>query len=762
MVLLKKNIWMIYLILWEVSIACFLLYTAQLWHSNKKPFIDSQNLQIELFSDSVASTLQHHEALLNMLSEKITELNDYTLTASIEVEPILNNLHSLFPAISEFGLADKAGNIIAISTDKPITDDLNIMTHLTNKEILDSIISSQRMVIGRTRYDDNSHQLIIPFFKAIKDQNGQVAAILWAKFDLERSPIFHDNMHMKSFHEISILRDDRYNQFASGGTQYSEVYANPISNQSYNAVIKALQKKYDLDLADIKSSQRTYNVTLEQDTALYQIIIKYNRTYHIWIMSKVELHGIYKLFYYQLASSLSIFLIIHLIFYFLFRSIANSEQKRHDELVFQANHDQLTLLPNRLFLRENIHHWTNNKTEPFSLFFIDIDNFKSVNDTYGHDFGDKILWQIAQRLKAFHNERNLLIREASDEFILLNHISSSEQIEPLATEIIDSLSKPYQVSNKQFILSCSIGIANYPEHGRDLDELLRAADLAMFKAKLNRNTFNIFTLELQSNHFHRVKIEQRLRLAIENDEMYMVYQPQVDVDGNLHGVEALVRWQDEVLGFVPPDQFIAIAESCGLMPRLGQYILETSLKEIADLQRSLKIDFFLSINTSVRQFMQSNFIEHLLDTIKLYQYRHNLLSLEITENLFIEDLDHVKPICEVLHNHGINISLDDFGTGYSSLSMLRELPIDELKIDKSFMDNIHSDEQSLKMVQNIIAIGKNLGMNVLAEGVETLQHKDILVDCQCDLLQGYYFAKPMKVSELRNYINKLRGNEIFD
>jgi len=222
----------------------------------------------------------------------------------------------------------------------------------------------------------------------------------------------------------------------------------------------------------------------------------------------------------------------------------------------------------------------------------------------------------------------------------------------------------------------------------------------------------------------------------------------------LHGVEALVRWQDEELGFVPPDLFIPVAESSGLMVKLGKFIIERSVSDIATYVLPQRQDLNLSINISVKQFIQQDFAEHLLTTIDTARLDRKRITLEITENLFIEDLEQFKPICNEMNHQGLKISLDDFGTGYSSLSMLKDLPIDELKIDKSFVDHIENDAKSFNMVKNIIAIGKNFGMAVLAEGVETELQANKLAECGCDLLQGYYYAKPLNVEQLQSYLDE--------
>ena len=316
--------------------------------------------------------------------------------------------------------------------------------------------------------------------------------------------------------------------------------------------------------------------------------------------------------------------------------------------------------------------------------------------------------------------------------------------------------------NMQFHLGASIGIARYPQHGDSLNALLRAADIAMYEAKKDKNSVVIYRDEIEDTYLRHNRIEQLLRLARHRNELFMVYQPQVDQAGTLVGVEALVRWNNAELGFVPPDQFIAVAETSGLMTELGNFIIERSLQDIRQVQDALAQHFNLSLNISVRQLLQPGFVEMLGDMVQRYRFSPHEIVLEITENLFIEDMNNVGSVIFTLRDRGFNISLDDFGTGYSSLSVLQKLPIDELKVDKSFVDDIHHDEKARKMIKNIIAIGKNYGMSVLAEGVETEQQACMLNTFGCDYYQGYWFSKPLDVEALCHFVQAADDSRVID
>lgn len=517
-------------------------------------------------------------------------------------------------------------------------------------------------------------------------------------------------------------------------------------------ISKSFNEQIGISIKDAATGKNTYSFVISDEKYHALLSAKYIPDYKLWVVGRTELSYVDNIFINEFGILLIIFIFLQLGFYFLVKSIAKNEQRTRSQLIYQANHDPLTSLPNRLYMRRNIHNWVKNESEQFSLLFIDIDNFKCVNDTHGHDFGDKVLKQIALRLMRFRSRLSLVVRESSDEFLFLTPLTNEPEIKRLAERIIDVLSQPYEVENSQFLLGCSIGIARFPEHGKDLDSLLRSADISMYKAKQQQNSYSIFTTEMQDAHIYKMRVEQRLRIAIEKQTLFMVFQPLVRTDKSIHGVEALVRWIDDELGFVPPDVFVPIAESTGLMQKLGAFIIESSVMQIAHLHRTTEQNIGLSINISVRQFSHKSFSEHLLATLEKYQFSAHCLTLEITESLFIEDVTLVKPIFQALKEKDIKISLDDFGTGYSSLSMLKVLPINELKIDKSFIENIAIDQQSLTMVQNIIAIGKNFGMVVLAEGVESNEHFSILKACGCDLMQGYYFSRPIPYDQLCQFL----------
>lgn len=740
------------MMLLTVSIVTFSLFGYYHYQATLDKYKDKQLLQLELFASSVESLLKGQESLLEVVGHQLVEQNSFTRTAAIQTRPMLDKLLNIHPAIIGFGLTNPNGDYISVSSNLILEKLHNLKQDPLTRETFLEALNSDRMVIGRTYFMEAQDSLVIPIRKAIPDKNGVVQAVMTAGFNMNTSSVFRNDIHANEHNRVSLIRNDGYLTFSSSEDTTIKDYQKPADDLNKQALLDQIQQDYGWDTDQVKQLTRAINVVVDTQRLNELITLKYLPDYGLWAASLTDLGFIKRGFYSQFAFYCIVFLIVQAAFYALFRSIANNEHETKERLLYQACHDHLTRLPNREYLRSNIQRWMCGSSNPFTLMFIDIDNFKSVNDTHGHEFGDEVLKQISTRLNHFSGEGRLIVREASDEFIFIVNRTDEETIKDLASELIQTLSKPYNVNDNQFLLSCSIGIAFYPMHGDNLDALLLSADIAMYQAKKQRNAYSLFNQEMQASHLHKMKVEQRLRLAIEKQTLFMAYQPQLNINGKIYGVEALVRWEDEELGKVPPNEFVPVAESSGLMVRLGELIIEKSLEDMDLLTTHLATPIQMSINISVKQFLHAKFIERLMAAMDKYHLDCNRITLEITENLFIEDLEKFSPTCERLHALGFKISLDDFGTGYSSLSMLRTLPIDEVKIDKSFVDNIEHDKKALNMVKNIIAIGKNFEMKVLAEGVETQRQRDQLEACGCDLIQGYFYSKPLSFDQLVSFV----------
>ena len=754
MALLRKNIWMLFILLFAGSLLFFVTLSYLRWQTvNEEHQVKQENL-IRLVSHASHSLFTNQEIILDILGTELTKDPDFLL--EVKKQPLLDHLLTLNPAIVGFGLARPDGKLTFISSNLDLGPLPNLLQQPESRASFLLALQSNRMVLGRTYYMEAAGEWLIPIRKAIRDKQGHTLGVMTAGLRINgASRLFNSALHMGEFNRVTLIRgQDAYPQLhSSEATDMQLDYEKAVGQGVLERAFYSMELETGLSIEQIKAQEiiAPFRVRLADWTSVG--VARFDRKYNLWVVSEIKLKKIISEFFDTFGIYFLVFVIGQIIIYKLFKWIAVAEDQRRKDLVFQACHDAVTLLPNRTYLSMNKDKWLNSGDgEPFSVLFVDMDHFKSVNDSFGHEFGDEVLRELAKRLQASAPENATIIRQGGDEFLILSHETNDYSILLLARKIIDRLSKPYQIEGINFTLGASIGIAKYPLHGADLDSLLRASDIAMYEAKKHKNSARIFADEMQTDYLKKLVVEQELRKGIDNDELFMMYQPQINHQGHLYGVEALIRWQNETLGFVPPDKFISIAEASGLMPRLGEFILRRSLNEMKQVQEDMGLEFHVSVNISVRQFMQANFMALLLDAVDESGLSRVFISLEITESLFIEDLDYILPLLNQIHDLGIQISMDDFGTGYSSLSMLRALPVDELKIDKSFVDNILNDDAARKMIQNIIAIGKNYEMAILAEGVETQAQADLLTQFGCDRFQGYLYSRPLTVENLRAYL----------
>jgi len=754
--ILKKNIWLIFYVLAFCSTALFLIASYLKWQSTYSKYQISQENIVEIMAHATHSLFDTQERLMDILGVTILEDQLYLY----EPQNIEKHSNALLknPDVLAFGITDIKGDFIFGSSDKNPKRLPGLMERPESRNSFMEALSTDGMVFGRTYFSIPLQKWGMPIRKTIRDAQGNPLFVMTTL--LRHTSTFDSLMNTIRHRQnlvLSVIRDtDYYQQYNSQGKDnYEKAYQTQFPKEVIERIYSIIFDTYGLTPQELRRDEPLVSFVYQHnDGVQYLASLKYNKTYKLWIIVHTYLETIIKDFLESLMIYFAAFIASGGLFFFLFRLIANAEKKRRKDLMVQATHDQLTDLPNRSYLHQNIFHWVYKNAPAFSIFYIDMDHFKNINDSFGHQFGDYVLVEIAKRLHSMAPPNSMIIRYGGDEFVLISFLNERQELLSFASRLIESLSRPYAVHELHFNIGASIGISIYPDHGESLDMLLRASDIALYESKKIKNSAHIFASSMQEGFLKNVKIEQELRKAINHNELSMAYQPQIDTHGCVYGVEALVRWNSPTLGYVPPNHFIPLAEAAGLMPKIGRFIIETACNEMQELHRSLEHAFQVSINISVRQFMDPSFLEHLLKTVENTKVHRLSITLEVTENLFIEDIHYILPLLQQIREMGIQISMDDFGTGYSSLSMLRKLPIDELKIDKSFVDEIHENEASAKMVQNIIAIGKNFGMHILAEGVETKEQKDILTTFGCDRFQGFYFSKPLSKDVLFAFLKE--------
>lgn len=422
---------------------------------------------------------------------------------------------------------------------------------------------------------------------------------------------------------------------------------------------------------------------------------------------------------------------------------------KEQHIDFLANHNEITNLPNRRSLERKLTEI--NHLNTVSVLFMDIDRLKLINDKFGHRMGDALLEGIAETLRSFQNESISVFHISGDEFIVLITNKSQDVALVIAEQIIEQIKVPYLIEGNEIYVTTSIGVSCFPSDSTELTELINLADMAMYSAKqAGKNNFKIFNKRLKEKQDQKIKVETELRKAIENNEFYLHYQPKMDLATlELNGLEALIRWRNPVLGNVPPMDFIPIAEETGLIDEIGNWVIKEALDQISRWKAKGYSLVKVSVNVSPHQFRYTKLSEYIEMCMMATRVEPKYFEVEVTESVF-EDFEIVHPILTQFKKMGIGISIDDFGTGYSSLSLLTKLPVDTLKIDQSFIRGGMHDSKDLALVKSIIDIGINLNLNVVAEGIETEKHVNLLKKFGCPSGQGYLFNPPLTAGEIED------------
>lgn len=439
-----------------------------------------------------------------------------------------------------------------------------------------------------------------------------------------------------------------------------------------------------------------------------------------------------------------------------------SQRKQiEEELLHLANHDALTSLPNRSLLLDRLSQalvFAGRSRSQVAVMLIDLDRFKNINDSLGHDVGDKIIVETARRLSACVRAGDTIARLGGDEFVLIRpDVARDDAVVIMAQQILEALSRPMTIQGHEFYPTGSIGVSMYPKDGRDSQTLLKNADMAMYRAKdAGRNTFQFYAHEMNSRALDRLKLETGLRRALEREEFVVHYQPQMDIGtGRIIGAEALLRWEPPGQSMVFPGDFIPVAEETGLIVPIGEWVLRRACLQKRQWHDAGRfVDMRVAVNLSARQFKQQDIVKMVSRVLEETGCSPEWLELEITESVVMESPEAAAETLHKLSGMGVCLSIDDFGTGYSSLSYLKRFPIDSLKIDKSFVRDITIDADDAAIAKAVIALAHSLKLTVIAEGVETVAQLDFLRAQQCDLMQGYYLSRPLPVEKLENFLRE--------
>ncbi|MFD0678069.1 MULTISPECIES: EAL domain-containing protein [unclassified Paenibacillus] len=438
----------------------------------------------------------------------------------------------------------------------------------------------------------------------------------------------------------------------------------------------------------------------------------------------------------------------------------NERKRAEQKIVHMAYHDSLTNLPNRLHFDERLKTSFENAEQTggkMAVIFFDLDRFKVINDTLGHHVGDQLLQLLAQKLQIYVKEKDIVARFGGDEFIiLLSDIAHIDEAAQFAKGIPELLREPFIIENQELFVTASIGISLYPHDSTDVKTLLKNADIAMYRSKeKGGNSYHYYQPEMNKRSLHRLNLEIHLRKALERDEFRIFYQPIVDLsNGKIYGMESLIRWVHPEWGMISPAEFIPLAEETGLIIPIGNWVLKQSCLNNKKWQNIGHPPLCVSVNISAIQFHQPQFVQLVEKTLEETGLEPKLLCLEITENVAMTNISYIIDTMQKLRALGVRISIDDFGTGYSSFSYLKRFRVHTLKIDQSFIRDVTVDEENAAIVTALIAMSRQLKIKSLAEGVETQEQLDFLINQGCDEVQGYVFSKPMPAHEFELMIKE--------
>jgi diguanylate cyclase (GGDEF)-like protein len=764
----KKSIWLIY----NVFLAMGLVYLVATAYSRWEQIRQDAAVELaylnRIFASSMTLNFDQQEIMLDLLGRQI--LADQSAQSKIRTQRLLDKILQQNNSLLAFGLANMDGDIVVSSSNLDLDKMPNLKELENSRKSFDKAAHIERMVLGRTYFLAALDDLVIPIRKGIRDDDNQVIGIMTAGIKPRELIPRLDSMNQESGarapYQLQVFHDyDFYYAYVSGIADKSmlrKVIDEPMSMRHIEMLEKSLEAQLGLSLETLREDTAPVVFSAEGSDGrinLYSIV--YLPKYQMWSSTLLPRDFLLGQFFKSVVFYVITFCIIFGLAFWMFRRIAAFEQKNHQLLVDQASQDFLTGLKNRQFLRLAESQWIHARAEPFSVFFIDLDNFKNINDSHGHSYGDNLLKQVAGRLLSMAGKTDLVCRQGGDEFIVLSRRCDETSIASLANAVLKAIAAPYYVEQYNFVLGASIGVARFPEDGASFEELFSAADTAMYQAKNVKNSFNIFSRELREQLMETTYIQHALPQALSDGEFSLVYQPQVADSKSPVGVEALIRWQHSEKGMIPPDRFIPVSEGNGMIIDIGHYVIDQALKDLSLITDSHRCtSLLLSVNVSIRQLQENGFVDKLAASLSACNFPAQQLTLEITEGIFIDDLQYLIPVLNQIRDLGVKISLDDFGTGYSSLSLLKQLPIDELKIDKSFIDNITTSDEDRLMVLNIIDIAQNLGIQVVAEGIESKEQSRMLIELGCNLQQGYYFCKPVKLEQLIEYCDQT--NWTFD
>ena len=714
-----------------------------------------------LVKRSANDRLFQMQVLFNNLGQQIERLGgDVTAIQRLVDESVYRN-----PIFLAYGIADNNGNLLYVSEELRGKQLPNLLEASGSARSFQKTLNSQSIVVGDTYFFPPLQRWLIPFRYAMRNLNGDITLVVTTAIALDG---IHNPWRIKGAKDdvgiaVTSARYENgeaypiYYEPILGGGDRQAFYQKSLPLSAIAQVVAAVEAATGKSVDEFTASGQTatyINNLQPNEPALAVLSFDVDHQYYLGIRRPLSVIEAEIWQYVGFASFMA--LVFNLCALYLLRREYLANLLHESTLQTRARQDYLTGLPNR-FAYEDSWEPSQRVASNLAVLYIDLDNFRFINDHFGHAVGDQVLINIAAYLRNVLSSGEKLYRLGGDEFLVITAETDTTRLRLLAEQVLYRVNEMMLVDSIKVSLTASIGICIASDKGL-LGQMMIKADHAMYEAKKIRNHFVFYEETIDGEQGKMLEIENQLRTVDLRQEIEVVYQPQI-FSGELDviGVEVLARWRNEELGFVSPAQFIPVAEKTGRIIEIGEIVIDKAFSELI-ASRGFKQIRNISLNISVHQFMYGAIAKYLKQKTASRGIAPKQVTLEITESLFVEDFHYLSTLLQDIRREGYEISLDDFGTGYSSLSLIRELAIDELKIDKSFVDDILTSEDARGLIQSIIGIGKNLGIPVLAEGTENAEQVALLTEFGCERFQGYHFAKPMPIDELEFYLDNL-GNQ---
>lgn len=733
------------------------LVALNLFHARERELLTAHERQASLakvFDSHAQATLQKIDAALLSVQLQLSGKPESLRPEPARMNAILASHLALIDESQSLRVADASGHFIYDASGTLHAATIADRAYFQ----LSRVNPIGQLVISKPLFARITHNWVVTVSRRFDDENGNFAGLIQAAVRAEYFEHFYASLGLGPTHSVTLI-DQKLRMLARYPEQRAHL-GKPIDSPLLRAFVAS---------GDVENSYTARSAVdgIERHYVAHKI-----GRYPLYVMlghsTRGELAEWYRQLYWSIAGVFVLgavligWIVVWLRSYDAALALAGRMTSAYEATVqrirYLAEHDPLTDLPNRALLEARMASTlaeTIGRRADLALMFLDLDRFKDVNDTLGHAVGDKLLIQVSDRLRANLRAQDTVSRQGGDEFaILLHGYSSLTRVAEVAQALIDAMAPPFLVDKHELLISASIGISVYPQHGSDIVTLLKNADTAMYEAKAaGGGAFRFFSAQMNALVLKRVAMDMNLRHALANQEFVLHYQPQVEGgSGRILGVEALIRWRHPSQGEIPPTEFIPIAEESGLINSLGDWVLREACRQSRQWMDSGLPELTMAINISAVQLRQPDFIEKVVDALDHYRLPPNRIELEITESALIRDTQRIVGVLNELKKNGLRLSVDDFGTGYSSLGYLKHLPFDKIKIDQSFVRGLPQNEDDAAITQAIIGIANSLKMELIAEGVETEAQRDFLLGHACQNMQGYHFGKPMPAADIERML----------